>query len=162
MKPKSRTTLFLTELIIVICFFSITAAICTQIFAKARLVSIHTSDMNQAILHVESVAEAFRSVDGDFDALSLLFPEAHTAGKEELKQGIRSTNGENFGSGYMEIFYDAEWKSCDKITAVYQLIVNTTDEGSIRTAQISVTKLLADEVLYTMDVQKHPRKEAEL
>lgn len=157
MKAKSRTTLFLMEMIIAVFFFAVTSAICTQVFAKAHLVSTRTGELNQAILRAESIAEAFRSVDGDFNNLCRLFPEADAIPSDQLVSGARSSTE----SGYLEFFYDADWNPCDKETADYKLMVNLTDEDDIRTAQISVIQQVSDETIYSMDVHKHPRLEAD-
>ena len=75
MRQHARSSLFLLELIVAICFFSITAAICTRVFAAAHLQSIHTQDLNHAITNAQSAAEAFRSTDGTLEALATLFPD---------------------------------------------------------------------------------------
>jgi len=70
MNGKSRTSLFLMEMIIAVFFFAVTSAICAQVFAKAHLVSAHTSELNQAVFHTENIAETFRSANGSFNGPS--------------------------------------------------------------------------------------------
>lgn len=152
---KSRSTLFLIELIIAIGFFAIAAAVCTQIFVKAHILSANTSDLNQAILYAESTAEAFRSCDGDFTSFAALFPEGHAYPAKDRRPEAR----DSFDSGHLDLFYDKDWINCDPSGSVYHLLVNTTDEGDIRTAQISIIKTSSDEVIYSLDVHKHPAKE---
>lgn len=130
MRTKSRTTLFLMEMIIAVFFFAVTSAICAQVFAKAHFVSIHTRELNQAILHAESMAEVFRSVDGDTDLPS-------------------------------EFFYDAKWQDCTEETSVYKLIIQSVETESLRNARISVIKQTSEQTIYSMDVCKHPRLEAD-
>lgn len=77
MRAKSRTTLFLMEMIMAVFFFAVTSAICAQVFAKAHSVSIHTTELNEAIVHAESMAEIFRSGEGTTDVPSELFYDAH-------------------------------------------------------------------------------------
>lgn len=156
MKQKPRSTLFLMEMIIAVCFFAVTAAICTQVFVKAHILTGRTSELNQAVLHAENAAEAFRSSDGDFESFALLFPEAEVYSKNELNPGARY----HTASGYMAIFYDSNWNVCDETSAVYRLNVNATDEPDIRTAQISIIRSALDEVVYSLDVHKHPGREA--
>ena len=73
MNGKSRTSLFLMEMIIAVFFFAVTSAICAQVFAKAHLVSAHTSELNQAVFHTENIAETFRSANGSFNGPSAFF-----------------------------------------------------------------------------------------
>ena len=156
MKPKSRSTLFLMELIIAIFFFAITAAICTRVFAQAHLATHATTQLNQSILHIESMAEAFRSVDGDFESFALLFPEALTTPANDVAAGARDPSG----GDHLEIFYDSEWHTCEPDQAVYQILVNGTNEKAIRTIHISAIDLVSGEAIYTLEVHKHPRLEA--
>lgn len=62
---KSKSSLFLMELIIVIFFFALTAAVCLQIFVRADLVAKQTEDMNYAILWAENAAECFFEFGAD-------------------------------------------------------------------------------------------------
>lgn len=92
---RSRSTLFLMELIIAICFFAITSAVCAQVFAKAHLVSQKTTDLNHAIAQAQSMAEAFRACDGDITETASLFPG-----------GLLEENRQ------LTIYYDENWQQC--------------------------------------------------
>ena len=62
---SSKSSLFLLELIIAILFFSISAAACIQLFAKAHAVDIRTVEQNQAIIWSQNLAELWRHSNGD-------------------------------------------------------------------------------------------------
>lgn len=62
---SSKSSLFLLELIIAILFFSISAAACIQLFAKAHAVDVKTGEQNQAIIWSQNLAELWRSSNGD-------------------------------------------------------------------------------------------------
>ena len=47
--PAKRSSLFLLELIIAILFFSLTSAVCVQIFVRAHLISRQTQELNTAL-----------------------------------------------------------------------------------------------------------------
>ena len=47
--PAKRSSLFLLELIIAILFFSLTSAVCVQIFVRAHLISRQTQELNMAL-----------------------------------------------------------------------------------------------------------------
>lgn len=76
---KSKSALFLMELIIVIFFFALTSAVCLQVFVKAHSVSENTKDLNEAILWADNAAEIFFEHGNDTETikgmLSEVFPK---------------------------------------------------------------------------------------
>ena len=54
--PAKRSSLFLLELIIAILFFSLTSAVCVQIFVRAHLISRQTQELNTALEKVSGSA----------------------------------------------------------------------------------------------------------
>lgn len=57
--PKSKSALFLMELIIVILFFALTSAVCMRVFVKAHDVAHETESANYAALWADNAAECF-------------------------------------------------------------------------------------------------------
>lgn len=75
---KSRaTSLFLMELMISICFLSLTGAFCVRMFVLAHNISVHSYEQTQAVLQADSIEAAFRASGGDpgetADALAVLY-----------------------------------------------------------------------------------------
>ena len=58
------------ELIIAICFFAVASAICVQLFAHANTLSQRSKGIQMAVLNAQSVAEGFRGLEGDMEALA--------------------------------------------------------------------------------------------
>ena len=58
---SSKAKLFLIELIIIILFFSLAAAVCMQIFASAHTLSQKSEDLTEGIMIAQQVAEEFHS-----------------------------------------------------------------------------------------------------
>ena len=85
---KSSSSLFLMELIIVLFFFLLTAAICSQVFARAHSISRSSLELSHAQSLCASAAEVFSGTDGSAEAFLEKFPEGITA-----EQGV-------------ELFYD--------------------------------------------------------
>lgn len=56
---KSKSSLFLMELIIVVLFFALTSAVCLQVFVKAHSVDRETKNINQAIMWGDNLSELF-------------------------------------------------------------------------------------------------------
>ena len=70
---RSKSGLFLMELIIAICFFAVASAICVQLFANAHILSQRSKGIQMAVLNAQSVAEGFRGLNGDMEALAYLW-----------------------------------------------------------------------------------------
>lgn len=90
---NSRSGLFLMEMIIVILFFSICAAICVSAFAKARVTADSSRALNDAVIQASNTAEAYKASGGDLRKTaellssaadgSMISAEAETIGTEE-------------------------------------------------------------------------------
>lgn len=151
MRQHARSSLFLLELIVAICFFSITAAICTRVFAAAHLQSIHTQDLNHAIAHTQSVAEAFRSTDGTLESLATLFPD----------EAILT---EDTSDSTILLLYDADWNPCpagtdpDDASVIYRLGITVDADDLLSTAHLTVTKQTNQTELFSLDVTIHPER----
>jgi hypothetical protein len=57
----SKSAIFLFELMAVILIFTVAAAICTDIFAKAFQVSDDSRNLTKAIIRIETAAEEFKA-----------------------------------------------------------------------------------------------------
>lgn len=74
MKNKSsKSGLFLMEMILSILFFSLSSAVCIQLFVKSHLISRQSVDLNCAVEYCQNVAEAFYGCNGNLDEMMLLF-----------------------------------------------------------------------------------------
>lgn len=66
---KSKSALFLMELIIVILFFALTSAVCMQVFVKAHDTAQSTEGMNNAVLWADNAAECFYEYGSDYESI---------------------------------------------------------------------------------------------
>ena len=73
---KSKSSLFLIELIIVILFFSLSGVVCIQLFVKSHTISENTARENLVINHAQNIAELFRGADGDMDTFLQMLADA--------------------------------------------------------------------------------------
>ena len=65
MRTHSKTPLFLMELIIMLLVFSISAAICLQVFAGARRISDESHRLDVAVMQAQTAAECWKASHGD-------------------------------------------------------------------------------------------------
>jgi Tfp pilus assembly protein PilE len=62
--------LFLMEQLIVILVFAICAAVCMRLFVTSYIMVDETSDLNSALLAVESAAETYKATGGDIERMT--------------------------------------------------------------------------------------------
>lgn len=92
---KSKSALFLMELIIVIFFFALTSAVCLQVFVKAHSVSENTKDLNEAILWADNAAEIFFEFGDDEEMVKGMLDEAFPK-NEEASYNVSFDRDESF------------------------------------------------------------------
>lgn len=69
---KNKTSLLLMELLIMLLVFALSAAICLQVFAKARAISTSAADLDSAVILAQNAAEVLKTTAGDIDAAQAL------------------------------------------------------------------------------------------
>ena len=67
MRTHSKTPLFLMELIIMLLVFSVSAAICLQVFAGARRISDDSRRLDIAVMHAQTAVECWKASHGDLE-----------------------------------------------------------------------------------------------
>ena len=67
MRTYSKTPLFLMELIIMLLVFSVSAAICLQVFAGAKSISEKSRKMDAAVIYAQTAAEYWKATHGDLN-----------------------------------------------------------------------------------------------
>ena len=122
LKSRSKSSLFLMELIIVIMFFTISAAICMEIFANAKVKNDYSRNVANAAFKAESIAEVYKNENGDLDKLSQKYKGTKTS------------------DGVLEIYYDIDWKKSDRKNAAFTARVTETEEPDIEKAFIEIFK----------------------
>lgn len=71
-KNASRSGMLLLELMMAILIFSLSAAVCIQVFVKAHDLSGRAEDLAQAVSSCGSAAEILRTADSSREGLDLL------------------------------------------------------------------------------------------
>lgn len=139
----SKSGLFLLELMIIILFFAVTSAVCVQLFVTAHLTDLHSSDLNHAVLEVQSAAECFKEGGTSNELCALL--------------GAKLNN-----DGTISVRYDKDWnRSLTGENCPYTLhITDRSTTGGMLSASVSMHK--EDELLFEVTVQRymHDRRDA--
>lgn len=133
-RTSSKSSLFLLEMIFVILFFSLAAAVCVSLFAQAHTLSVQSSDLNAAVLRAQSTAECVKARGEDFASL---LPGTEREGENAL------------------LYYDGDWQSTTRENAVYVLRVTPSRTGDLFAARIAVGRLGEEEPIYSLEAVKY-------
>lgn len=117
MKNRSKTSLFLMELILSILLFSVCSAVCVQLFVQARQTAQKARDLAKASLLCDSIAAVLQDAENP-EALFSFFP-----GPDTLKSPENSVF-------LWEGFYDAAWQPCAGTDAVWILFLTPDPAAS--------------------------------
>lgn len=120
MNTRSKSGLFLIELVAVILIFSLSAALCLRIFFRSRQVEAESRNLSYASLAVQSAADCYKSANGDIVKVA------------DLLSGSLS-NGELF------LYYDADWNRVfdETSSSAYVSIMELSPNEGIVTARES-------------------------
>ncbi len=123
----TATGLFMTELLIAVGIFSLCAAVCLGLFAKAEVVRQDCADQDHAVEAAKSAAAAFRVCGWRED-----LPEL-SGGSEE--------------DGVVTILYDEKWQSTGEEAAYTLTLTPVPEEKPCPEAELRVTRRDGTELL---------------
>ncbi|MBQ7536258.1 MAG: hypothetical protein IJT43_11660 [Stomatobaculum sp.] len=83
-RTHSKSSLFLIELIISLCFFSLASIVCVRLFVYAHKISTDSRRETLAIQVSQTAAECFIAADGDQAEFQRLFSLAHKNESEDI------------------------------------------------------------------------------
>jgi len=113
MSPRSKSTLFLIEQLIVVAVFAICAAACVRIFTAAYFTASESRDINNAIHIAESGAESFKATGGDIGKVAdILGGTAHGEGDAAVAV----------------VYYDSSWQVAAYAGAQYCLTLSVLEQ----------------------------------
>ncbi len=130
---RSRSSLFLIELIFAILFFALGSAVCVQAFAKAHTTTLRARELSFASTTVSSAANAVRYTDGSLQAVQAHFPDAFAE------------------DGGCAVCYGRDLAPCAPQTAAYTLHIRPGTDGAARTARIWMEDAAGGE-LFALDL----------
>ena len=110
------------EMIIVIFFFSICAAICVNIFAGAKITAEESVTLNNAVARCTNAAEVYKSADGDLGEAAQILQALDDPEIKDIAVNIESVSQTYAPADGEDVVYDR--------TA--QVAVRYTDEMIVR------------------------------
>ncbi|MBQ3897420.1 MAG: hypothetical protein II742_02860 [Clostridia bacterium] len=142
MKTRSKSSLFLMELIIVLMFFSLSAGICMKIFSSAKVKTNLSRDITNASFAAESLAECYKAQKLDGADLSAVYPYATDY------------------NGVYTVYYDKDWTMAEEYQGAYRATLKEHSEEYFSEAQIIVYDRVGNE-LFSMVCAASAGKEAD-
>ncbi|MCL2566014.1 MAG: hypothetical protein FWE24_09440 [Defluviitaleaceae bacterium] len=132
---RSKSSLFLMELIIVITFFAFTSAICVQLFAAANRLSTRSVGMQMAVINAQSAVETFKATDGDMNSMRILL-------------------GAYAAYGYLLVSYDENWRHTPE-GGRFEMAIWTNMNTVPATVIVTVRDTFLDEELYSLIARRY-------
>ena len=132
---RSKTSLFLMELIIATLFFALSSTVCIQMFIKGHQISDANEARNHAMLCAQSLMEAYEAYDGDLAFTATLYENA------------------DLDNATLTVYYTDSWQLISSENATYQatLTVSETDTDRLYHLNLSVIKLSTEKSLFAAD-----------
>ncbi len=135
---KSKTSLFLMELIITILLFAACGAVCVRLFVTSHVMTKETVELNEAVSIAQGFAEVMRGTDGDIASVLEQYPTA--------------VHG---GEGFFEVFYDEDFNVCQYSEAAYFCDVTMSPNGAIQNMEVRVVRKSDYRNIYTLNATKY-------
>ena len=131
---KSRTTLSLMELTLMLLLFAMTAAVCLRAFALSDRLSRQAEQRDRAVLWAQTMAETWKAMGGDLEQAEVLY-------------------GKNDGADGWTVCLDGDWAwTEDAGSAVYRAeLREEPGDGLLQKARITGRELEGDRCIYELE-----------
>lgn len=132
-----KATLFLMELVLVIFFFSICAAICVNIFGSAQTMADNSENVSRAAVEARSAASCFKAAEGDLEQTALLL------------NGVETDDS-------VLVYFDKNWNRTDAAeTAWYAVQLKQRIQPGEADVYILQLDTASDNILFSIPVKTH-------
>ncbi|MFV0362073.1 MAG: hypothetical protein ACK5LL_03165 [Suipraeoptans sp.] len=131
---RSRSTILLIEIIIAICFFAVSSAICLQIFVKSHTISDDSKALDFAVTQTTSIGELLKNNPEIKSSLS------------DYYSGLTKENDQ-----YV-LFFDKSYNPCDKSDYYYRIVIEEGYNDGTALFTITMNKVKTLNPLYSLEI----------
>ena len=132
-----KATLFLMELVIVIFFFSICAAICVNMFGSAQQMADESENLSRAVVEARSAASCYKATDGDLEKTA------------RLLDGVQLDDS-------AAVYFDEAWnKIADSETAQFVVRLKQREHPGEADVYILHLNKASDNIIFSIPVKTH-------
>lgn len=163
---NSKTSLFLMEFIIAILFFSLTSAVCVQLFVKSHTLSRQSVNSNQACMWSENLAEIFYA-SAQFDQITASLCKAEGLSANSLTEKnlsdvkMQQCTKDLSDISAVAVYFDSNWSLISDPTnfskASYKLVMFYGTDSKFAYSDIAVYEHNSS-VLYDLHLKKYQQK----
>lgn len=133
---RTKSSMFLLEIIINLLLFSILCVCSLQFFIKAYQLTEKTTTLHHAVTACSNVASVFESGNGEMDIIYNTYPYAI------------------YIDDKLVVFYDEDYRECDHEHAAYYILIEKTDEDLLKKIAISFYEK-DEEACYTVEAYNY-------
>lgn len=136
---KSKSSLFLMEILVSILLFSIASAVCVQVFVKASQLNKSSRELEQSLRIAQNFAEIMRSSRAPAETLQSLYPDAKMNHSE------------------ISVFFDQSFVPCPKesTNALYCAFLTFQETANLHHMQIRIENIQTGQEIYSLKVSKY-------
>lgn len=132
-----KATLFLMELVIVIFFFSICAAICVNMFGSAQQMADDSENLSRAVVEARSAASCYKAADGDLEKTA------------RLLDGVQLEDS-------AAVYFDEAWnKIADSENAQFAVQLKQREHPGEADVYILHLNKASDNIIFSIPVKTH-------
>lgn len=132
-----KATLFLMELVIVIFFFSICAAICVNMFGSAQQMADDSENLSRAVVEARSAASCYKAADGDLEKTA------------RLLDGVQLDDS-------AAVYFDEAWnKIADSENAQFAVQLKQREHPGEADVYILHLNKASDNIIFSIPVKTH-------
>lgn len=161
-KHHSGTGLFMTELILVILIFSVSAACCLQIYEKAYQVTRRTQRLKLVLNETENIVQLLKAENGETKTAARIYAAAEETNPGQMvwETDLQADTAGGKHSEGIIFYYDREGKLCGRDEMDFYIRVHRSEaEGIVRAA---IDGYSADgEEIYSLDAALFPKVKEE-
>ena len=129
---RSKSSMFLLEILINILLFSVLCVCSLQFFIKSYQLTERTTSLHHAVSACNNIASIYKASNGSLDAISATYPDA-------IEEG-----------GLLYIYLDKDYQECDSQDVAYYITISK-QVSTVPSICITFYKN-GEEATYTMDV----------
>lgn len=153
MKHRSKSSLFLIELIVVILFFALSSTVCIQLFVKAHLLGNKTEDLNICVQQAQNYAEVFTGFNGSVTNFCSFY--------EDSLMPVTESDNNSVIPDYI-VYYDSNGESVKSSANIakedteYNCLLSFRNPSSnMSLLSISFYKTSTEVLVYQLDVEQY-------
>ncbi len=127
------------EILISILLFSVTSAVCIQVFVKADQMNKTSRELAYAIQISQNFAEIMKSSPEPMDKIKSLYPDAQ------------------IGTDQLDIYYNKAFQMCPKNAedATFCATLQFTQDADMNTLNIHISNPVKSDEIYSLKVSKY-------